>query len=64
MSRATGAVIGQEVDEFELRALVDSIGRPLEQRTTLYGQVPTVGRRLRPVDDDGLLVGPVHAPKD
>ncbi|CAB4974635.1 MAG: 5-amino-6-(D-ribitylamino)uracil--L-tyrosine 4-hydroxyphenyl transferase CofH [Actinobacteria bacterium] len=55
ISRAAGAAHGQEVDEFELRNIVEGIGRPLEQRTTLYGRVTTVGRRLRPVDDDGLL---------
>ena len=38
----------------ELRAIVEPLGRPLEQRTTLYGRTQTVGRRLRPVDDDGL----------
>ena len=55
ISRAAGASHGQEVDEQELRAIVDPLGRPLEQRTTLYGRTSTVGRRLRPVDDDGLL---------
>lgn len=54
ISRAAGASHGQEVDEFELRSIVEGIGRPLEQRTTLYGRVTTIGRRLRPVDDDGL----------
>ena len=55
ISRAAGASHGQEVDEDELRAIVGPLGRPLEQRTTLYGRTTTVGRRLRPVDDDGLL---------
>ena len=55
ISRAAGASHGQEVDEHELRAIVEPLGRPLEQRTTLYGRTTTVGRRLRPIDDDGLL---------
>ena len=36
-------------------AALEPLGRPLEQRTTLYGRTTTLGRRLRPVDDDGLL---------
>jgi len=55
ISRAAGAAHGQEVDEHELREIVAPLGRPLEQRTTLYGRTTTVGRRLRPIDDDGLL---------
>jgi hypothetical protein len=30
---------------------VTPLGRPLVQRTTLYGRTHTVGRRLRPPDD-------------
>ena len=48
ISRAAGASHGQELDESELRAIVEPLGRPLEQRTTLYGRIQTVGRRLRP----------------
>jgi FO synthase len=48
ISRAAGASHGQELDESELRAIVDPLGRPLEQRTTLYGRTHTEGRRLRP----------------
>ena len=48
ISRAAGADHGQELDEDEFRAIAMSAGRPLEQRTTLYGRVTTVGRRLRP----------------
>jgi FO synthase len=55
ISRAAGASHGQEVDERELRDIVVPLGRPLEQRTTLYGRTTTLGRRLRPIDDDGLL---------
>ena len=40
ISRAAGARHGQMVDEASLRALADSLGRRLEQRTTLYGRVP------------------------
>ncbi len=51
ISRAAGASHGQELDESELRAIVTPLGRPLVQRTTLYGRTQTVGRRLRPPDD-------------
>ncbi|HZR13415.1 MAG TPA: 5-amino-6-(D-ribitylamino)uracil--L-tyrosine 4-hydroxyphenyl transferase CofH [Acidimicrobiia bacterium] len=51
ISRAAGASHGQELDDTELREIVEPLGRRLEQRTTLYGRVTTVGRRLRPVDD-------------
>ncbi len=48
ISRAAGASHGQELDESELQAVVEPLGRPLEQRTTLYGRIRTEGRRLRP----------------
>jgi FO synthase len=48
ISRAAGASHGQELDESELRAIVEPLGRPLEQRTTLYGRTHTEGHRLRP----------------
>jgi FO synthase len=48
ISRAAGASHGQELDESELHAIVAPLGRPLEQRTTLYGRTCTEGRRLRP----------------
>ncbi|MDQ1433009.1 MAG: synthase [Actinomycetota bacterium] len=48
ISRAAGASHGQELDESELAAIVEPLGRPLEQRTTLYGRIQTEGRRLRP----------------
>ncbi|HEX4778300.1 MAG TPA: 5-amino-6-(D-ribitylamino)uracil--L-tyrosine 4-hydroxyphenyl transferase CofH [Acidimicrobiia bacterium] len=51
ISRAAGASHGQELDDSELREIVEPLGRRLEQRTTLYGRTTTVGRRLRPVDD-------------
>jgi FO synthase len=51
ISRAAGAGHGQELDESELRAIVEPLGRTLEQRTTLYGRTTTVGRRLRPPPD-------------
>jgi FO synthase len=53
ISRAAGASHGQELDEAELREIVEPLGRRLEQRTTLYGRTQTVGHRLRPVDDGG-----------
>ena len=39
ISRAAGAEHGQEMDESTLRELVSTLGRPLVQRTTLYGRV-------------------------
>jgi FO synthase len=42
ISRAAGATHGQGMDEAGFRAIVDPIGRPLRQRTTLYDDVPTV----------------------
>jgi len=54
ISRAAGASHGQEADEVEFRAIVEPLGRHLEQRTTLYGRTNTVGRRLRPVPDEHL----------
>ncbi|MCA1656233.1 MAG: 7,8-didemethyl-8-hydroxy-5-deazariboflavin synthase, partial [Actinobacteria bacterium] len=42
ISRAAGAAHGQGMDESAFRAIVEPIGRPLEQRTTLYGRVPAV----------------------
>jgi FO synthase len=51
ISRAAGASHGQELDESELRMIVEPLGRPLVQRTTLYGRTQTVGRRLRPPED-------------
>jgi FO synthase len=46
ISRAAGAEHGQGVEEDDLLAVVAPLGRPLEQRTTLYGRVRTVGKRL------------------
>ena len=39
ISRAAGAAHGQRMDEEAFRAIVEPLGRPLEQRTTLYGRV-------------------------
>jgi FO synthase len=41
ISRAAGASHGQMMDEAGFRAIVDPLGRVLEQRTTLYGRVAT-----------------------
>src|SRR5436190_18146891 len=51
ISRAAGASHGQELDETEFRDIVEPLGRPLVQRTTLYGRTQTVGKRLRPPHD-------------
>jgi FO synthase len=40
ISRAAGASHGQGMDAAGFRALVEPLGRPLEQRTTLYGTSP------------------------
>jgi FO synthase len=48
ISRAAGASHGQELDDDELRSIVEPLGRTLVQRTTLYGRANTVGSRLRP----------------
>ena len=48
ISRAAGASHGQELDDAGFAAIVEPLGRPLVQRTTLYGRVQTEGRRLRP----------------
>ncbi|MDP8992846.1 MAG: 5-amino-6-(D-ribitylamino)uracil--L-tyrosine 4-hydroxyphenyl transferase CofH [Actinomycetota bacterium] len=39
ISRAAGAAHGQAMDEAAFRAVTEPLGRPLEQRTTLYGRV-------------------------
>jgi FO synthase len=40
ISRAAGASHGQGMDEHGFRAIVEPLGRRLEQRTTLYGTAP------------------------
>ena len=40
ISRAAGASHGQGMDAAGFAGLVEPLGRPLEQRTTLYGSVP------------------------
>jgi FO synthase len=40
ISRAAGASHGQGMDEDAFRAIVEPLGRRLEQRTTLYGRTP------------------------
>jgi FO synthase len=51
ISRAAGASHGQELGDAELHEILEPLGRPLEQRTTLYGRIQTEGRRLRPLED-------------
>jgi FO synthase len=41
ISRAAGASHGQGLHEQDFREIVEPLGRRLEQRTTLYGRVPT-----------------------
>jgi FO synthase len=42
ISRAAGASHGQGIEEEDFRALVEPLGRTLEQRTTLYGRVAAI----------------------
>jgi FO synthase len=64
ISRAAGAEHGQEMDDADFQAIVAPLGRPLEQRTTLYGRVTTVGKRLRPreVHATPVTIGGVARP--
>ena len=39
ISRAAGASHGQLMEPDDFRRLVEPLGRPVEQRTTLYGRV-------------------------
>jgi FO synthase len=48
ISRAAGAAHGQELDDAGFLEIVAPIGRPLAQRSTLYGRIQTEGTRLRP----------------
>jgi FO synthase len=43
ISRAAGASHGQRMAEDDFRRIVDPLGRPLRQRTTLYGRVERAG---------------------
>ena len=45
ISRAAGTQHGQEFPPAEMEALIRSIGRHPEQRTTLYGAVPEERKR-------------------
>jgi FO synthase len=45
ISRAAGASHGQGMEEDDLRAIAEPLGRPLVQRTTLYGRVPAAAGR-------------------
>jgi FO synthase len=56
ISRAAGASHGQELDDDGFAAIVGPLGRPLEQRSTLYGRTQTVGRLLRPAPAAGVPV--------
>ncbi len=40
ISRAAGAAHGQGIEVDDFRAIVEPLGRTLEQRTTAYGRVP------------------------
>jgi len=57
ISRAAGAEHGQASTEDDFRALVEPLGRTLQQRTTLYDRIEA-GRRLevRRADDGRVLI--------
>ncbi|MGH8994330.1 MAG: 5-amino-6-(D-ribitylamino)uracil--L-tyrosine 4-hydroxyphenyl transferase CofH, partial [Acidimicrobiia bacterium] len=57
ISRAAGAEHGQGVEEEDLAAVVAPLGRPLEQRTTVYGRVRTAGRRLPAATATPVTIG-------
>ena len=42
ISRAAGATHGQTLDVAGLRAIAESVGRPVVQRSTMYGEVAAV----------------------
>ena len=44
ISRAAGATHGQRLDVAEMVELVRPLGRPIEQRTTLYGRPPALAK--------------------
>ena len=64
ISRAAGAEHGQELDDADFHAIVEPLGRPLEQRTTLYGRVthrrPAPAAPRRPRADHDATGTPVH----
>ena len=45
ISRAAGATHGQRLEVEEMAELVAPLGRPLVQRTTLYGRPPALAAR-------------------
>jgi FO synthase len=51
ITRAAGAMHGQEMSHSDLRSLADSLGRTAVQRTTLYGEVAaaSAGRAVESV---------------
>ena len=46
ISRAAGATHGQAMEAADFAEVAESLGRPLEQRTTLYGRVAPIGATL------------------
>jgi FO synthase len=60
ITRAAGAVHGQEMPPREMDALVRSLGREPRQRTTTYGSVPE--HRRRASFEAGPLKEPVNTP--
>jgi len=59
ISRAAGADHGQQVTEIDLSRLVEPLGRPLQQRTTLYKPVTRNTRLTVNRADDGRVLIPV-----
>ena len=59
ISRAAGAEHGQMMTEPQMRALVEPLGRSLEQRTTLYDRVQSGTRLHVTAPEDGRILIPV-----
>ncbi|MET0545428.1 MAG: 5-amino-6-(D-ribitylamino)uracil--L-tyrosine 4-hydroxyphenyl transferase CofH, partial [Caulobacterales bacterium] len=57
ITRAAGGVNGQLLDEAAMTQLTSAIGRPLKQRTTLYGEPVLSKRRLDGSANDTALHG-------
>jgi len=60
ITRAAGAVHGQEMSPERMEALIGSLGRPARQRTTLYAEPPEE-RRVRSFGA-AALADPINAP--
>jgi FO synthase len=53
ISRSAGARHGQGLEESDFRAIIEPLGRRLEQRTTLYGRIDSQVGLLSPYESPG-----------